>query len=56
MIKARLYQVIITNLCHKLRAIYSFFASQRSYGYALSQEKQYLAPNYAPQIQRGRHD
>jgi hypothetical protein len=31
------------NLQPKYVAIYQFFASQRSYGYALSQENRYLA-------------
>ena len=56
MIKAWLYQAVITNLWHKLRASYRFFAPQRSYGYVLSQENQYLAPSFAPQTRRGRHD
>lgn len=56
MIKARPYQTVVTGMLHKTRVIYRFFASQRSYGYVLSQENQYLTPSFAPQIQRGQYD
>jgi hypothetical protein len=37
----------------KLTATYDFFASQRSYGYALSQEKPYLARQFYLAVQGG---
>jgi len=56
MIKAWPHHAVITGLLHKTKPIYRFFASQRSFGYVLLQENQYLVPIFAPQLQRGQHD
>ena len=50
MIKAWHYQVNPAVLWNKITEIFYFFASQRSYSYALAQEKQNLTNDFSPQI------